>query len=121
MAPAFQMEGAWNDVSLALQPGASLPEVLARIDTILAPFGAAGAVGRDKQISAYMLEGELAQLEQFATAIPFIFLAVAAFLLNVVLSRLINLQRQEIAVLKAVGYADWRIGLHYLEMVSVIA
>lgn len=121
MAPAFQMEGAWNDVSLALQPGASLAAVLARIDAILAPYGAVGAVGRDKQLSSYMLEGELAQLEQFATAIPFIFLAVAAFLLNVVLSRLINLQRQQIAVLKAVGYSGWRIGLHYLELVSVIA
>lgn len=121
LAPAFQMEGAFNDVTLRLQPGASEPAVLAALDRLLAPYGGLDAVPRARQTSSFMLEGELAQLEQMATALPFIFLAVAAFLVNVVLSRLISLQRQQIAVLKALGYGNRRIGLHYLELVSLIA
>ena len=114
LAPAFQMEGAFNDVSLRLQPDASLDDVLVELDLILEPYGSLGAYARDKQISNYILTGELQQLESFATMFPIIFLGVAAFLLNVVLSRLINLQRQQIAVLEALGYSNGRIGLHYL-------
>ena len=120
LGPAFQMEGAFNDISLHLQPGVSGQEVLGAVDRILEPYGGLGAVTSEKQVSNFILNGELSQLEQFATVFPFIFLSVAAFLLNVVLSRLINLQRQQIAVLKALGYSNRQIGLHYLQLVSII-
>lgn len=119
-APAFDLDGAFNSVVLRLQPGASEPAVLAAIDELLEPYGGFGAVGRSHQESNYFLEEELGQLEQMATFVPVIFLAVAAFLLNVVLSRLVWLQRGQIAALKALGYSDRAIGLHYLQLVSVV-
>ncbi len=117
---AFRMEGAFNDVVVRLQPGASERDVLERVDRVLAPYGGIGAVPRSKQPSNFTLNGELQQLESMATVVPFIFLFVAAFLLNVVLSRLIHLQRPQIATLKAVGYADREVGLHYLKLVSLV-
>jgi putative ABC transport system permease protein len=47
-----------------------------------------------------------------------IFLGVAAFLLNMVLTRLLQLQRTQVAALKALGYADHEIALHYFKMMS---
>ncbi|MBN2191600.1 MAG: ABC transporter permease [Polyangiaceae bacterium] len=120
LAPAFQMQGAFNDLTLRLQPGASEPAVLEAVDTLLEPYGGLGTVGRSKQLSHFMLSGELSQLEGMASVVPVIFLGVAAFLLNVVLSRLVFLQRSQIAALKALGYRDLTIGLHFLELVSVI-
>lgn len=120
MAPAYRMEGAFNDVVLELQPGASELAVLRDLDRLLEPYGGLGAHGRDRQLSSFVLEGELSQLEQFSSVAPLIFLAVAAFLLNVVLSRLVHLQRSQIATLKAVGYSDWAIGAHFLKLVCVI-
>ena len=120
MAPAFKMEGAFNDVVLRLQPGADEHAVIAAVDRVLEPYGGLGAIGRAKQPSHFLLQGELSQLQSYAVFFPLIFLVVAAFLLNVVLSRLVSLQRQQIAVLKAVGYSDRRIALHYLELVSII-
>ncbi|MCA9651205.1 MAG: FtsX-like permease family protein [Myxococcales bacterium] len=117
---AFQMEGGFNDVVARLQPGADETTVLAAIDRVLEPYGGVGALGRAKQPSHYMLAAELQQLESMATVVPFIFLFVAAFLLNVVLSRLVTLQRPQIATLKALGYGDREVGLHYLMLVSVI-
>lgn len=117
---AYQMEGGFNDAVFRLQPGADEASVLAGIDRILEPYGGVGAVGRDKQPSNYMLNGELTQLESMAQVVPFIFLFVAAFLLNVVLSRLVTLQRPQIATLKAVGYRDRDVGLHYLQLVSIV-
>ncbi len=120
LAPAFQMEGAFNDVVLRLQPGASRAEVIDTLDRMLEPYGTFGAVGRDKQMSEYILNGEMQQLESMATVVPLIFLGVAAFILNVVLARLVHLQRSQIASLKALGYSNASVGLHYLLMVSAI-
>lgn len=48
-----------------------------------------------------------------ALILPVIFLGIAAFLLNLVLARLVSTQRDQIAVLKAFGYANWEVGLHF--------
>lgn len=120
MAQAYRMEGAFNDLSLRLHRSTDEAEVLRQLDDLLAPYGGVGAVARDKQLSNFILEGEMSQLEQMATVVPFIFLGVAALLLNIVLGRLVNLQRQQIAALEALGYAKSRIALHYLELVSVV-
>ena len=86
---------------------------------MLDPYGGFPAVGRARQESNYIVTEEMEQLRSWATVVPLIFLSVSAFLLNVVLSRLVSLQRPEIATLKAIGYGDWEIGLHFLKLVSV--
>ena len=72
-------------------------------------------------MSSKILDDELAQNRSMSTAIPAVFLGVAAFLLNLVLGRLIATQRTEIGTLKAFGYTDLEVGLHYLSysLVSV--
>ena len=117
---AFQMEGAFNDVVLRLEPGADETAVLVEADRILAPYGGLGAYGRDLQVSHSILTGELQQIEALVVFLPGVFLAVAAFLLNVVFSRLVTLQRAQIAIIKAVGYGNATIAFHYIKMVCVI-
>ncbi|MGB5697030.1 MAG: ABC transporter permease [Polyangiales bacterium] len=120
IAAAFQMEGAFNDLVLRLDPEADERAVLIAIDRTLAPYGGLGAYGRDLQVSNSILEGELAQIEAEVVFLPGAFLAVAAFLLNVVFSRMVTLQRGQIAVIKAVGYGNSAIAFHYLKMVFLI-
>jgi putative ABC transport system permease protein len=120
IAPAYRMEGAFNDAALRLEPGASLPAVLEAVDRELAAYGGRHAVGRDKQPSNYALTNELGVLRSIALVIPTVFLAVAAFLVNVVVSRLVFLERTQIAVLKALGFTDRRIAAHYLALVALI-
>src|SRR5581483_9949925 len=90
------------------------------LDRLLAPYGGLGAYGREDQISHRILDQELNHQRVNATVFPIIFLGVAAFLLNVVLTRQIGTQREQIAALKALGYADREIGLHYLKLVMAI-
>jgi putative ABC transport system permease protein len=111
---AAGVRGAFNDVALRLAPGASRPAVLAAVDSVLAPYGGVGAVGRDRQPSHRILEGEFRSLRVFGVTLPLIFLAVTVFLLNVVLARLVATQRGEIAALKAFGYTDREVGVHFL-------
>ena len=92
----------------------------AGVDRLLAPYGGDGAVGRSRQLSNRILISELGQLAGIAGMVPLVFLGVSAFLINVVLGRLIALQRPEIAALKAIGYANAEIGRHYLGLVAVV-
>ncbi len=119
LAATFDMQGAFNDVSLTLAPGSDTADVITRVDRLLAPYGGLGAYGHDEQISARFLRDELAQNRVSGTIVPAIFLGVAAFLLNVVLARLVATERTQIGVLKAFGYSDLAIGLHYLGLALV--
>jgi putative ABC transport system permease protein len=121
LAAAYNMEGGFNQVSLGLSPDASVPEVLADVDRMLDPYGGRGAVARNRQFSAWMLENELNQLQSFGFMIPLIFLGVAAFILNIAMSRALALQRPQIAALKALGYSNLELGWHYLKWAMLIA
>ena len=121
LAAAFNMEGAFNDVTLDLAPGADEEEVVERLDDLVRPYGGLGAHGRRDQISNRFLSDEIRQLQRMGTIIPSIFLSVAAFLLNVVLTRIIALQRDQIAALKAFGYSNFAVGVHFLKLVLGVA
>jgi putative ABC transport system permease protein len=121
LASAFDMEGGFNDVALGLTVGASVDDVIARLDRLLDPYGGRGAVPRALQLSHWTLENELAQLQSFGFVLPLIFLSVAAFILNVALARALALQRPQIAALKALGYSNVALGWHYLKWALLIA
>lgn len=119
LGPAYDMAGAFNEVVLTLSPGADTARVIAGIDRLLEPYGGLGAYTRVDQPSHFILAGELDQVRTMGTVIPAVFLSVAAFLLNIVLGRMIATQRTELAVLKAFGYSDAEVGRHYLQFALV--
>lgn len=120
LAGVFDMKGAFNDLTLTLTPEASEPEVIRRLDALTERYGGLGAYGRSDQQSHEFLDNELKELRGMALVVPSIFLGVAAFLLNVVISRTVGTQREQIAALKAFGYTRWEVMLHYLKFVAVI-
>jgi putative ABC transport system permease protein len=119
MGPAFDLDGAFNDVVLALAPGANEAEVIAQVDRLLEPYGGGFAYGRKNQVSHSLLSDEIAQNRVTGTVLPVVFLGVAVFLLNVVLRRLVSMQRDQIGVLKAFGYSNGTVALHFLSFAGV--
>ena len=120
MAAAWDMRGAFNQVAVRLAPGANEGEVIEALNQTLAPYGGINAYGREDQLSHRMLNSEIREQQVMGTVLPSIFLLVAAFLLQTVMTRHIGLQREQIAALKALGYDNRRIAWHYLRMVLVI-
>ncbi|MGD8841826.1 MAG: ABC transporter permease, partial [Gammaproteobacteria bacterium] len=120
LANAYDMQGAFNYAVLTLTRGADEQEVIDRIDEILKPYGGIGAFAREYQPSNRFLAQELQQLENLSGLFPIIFLGVAAFLLNVVVTRLVGTQREQIAALKAFGYSNLTVAIHYLQMIMLI-
>lgn len=121
LSAALDMEGAFNEVSFTLAPGALVENVNDQIDLLIEPYGGEGAYPREDQVSHNLITEELNQLEAMAFLLPMIFLAVAAFLLNIVVNRLIALQREQIAILKAFGYSNLAVAVHYMKLVLMIA
>lgn len=119
LAAAFDMQGAFNDVSMALAPGAVEADVIAAVDRVLAPWGGTGAYGRDEQLSDLFFSSEIEETEITSVMLPAIFLGVTAFLLHMVLARLVATQREQIAVLKAFGYSNGAVASHYAQLALV--
>jgi len=120
LAAAFDMQGAFNDVACQLSSDATEADVLRQLDQLTASYGGLGAIGRADQSSHKFVTNELQELRGMALVVPTIFLTVSAFLLNMVVSRLIGLQREQIAALKAFGYTRREIGWHYTKLVVLL-
>jgi putative ABC transport system permease protein len=117
---AFDLDGAFNDLSLALLRGADVQDVVADLDRLLERYGGVGAYERADQLSNWFLMNEIEQLRTLSRILPTVFLVVAAFLTNMVLARLIAIERSEVGLLKAFGYTRREIAWHYLKLVMVI-
>jgi putative ABC transport system permease protein len=115
LATAFQLYGAFNNVAIALAPGAAEGTVIADVDRLLAPYGGRGAYGRSNHPSHRRVDDEIRVLQGLAIAFPLVFLSVAAFMTNSVMSRQVALQREQIAMLKACGYSNAQVGAHYFK------
>jgi putative ABC transport system permease protein len=119
LAAAYEMTGAFNDVVVRTARDASIGDVLHRLDLAFSEYGGVGAIERADQPSAFFVANELEQLATLALVFPVLFLAVASFLVHMVIGRLIATQREQIAALKAFGYRDTEIGLHYAKLLAL--
>jgi putative ABC transport system permease protein len=117
---AFDLDGAFSNVVIKLAPGADADRVIERLDQLLEPYGGVGAISRKDQLSNVFLDAELKQMRAMVRVLPTIFLVVAAMLVNMTLSRLITLEREQIGLLKAIGYTPRAVALHYVEFVAMI-
>ena len=120
LAGLLDLREGVNDIALRLSAGASEASVIAAVDRVLDPYGGQGAYGRGSQPSHVMLEDHISPLTALAAVVPSIFLVVAIFLINMVLSRLVSTERSQIGMLKAFGYSNARLARHYLSLALLI-
>lgn len=118
---AYDMKGAFNEALLSLTRDASQPAVLAAADRALEPYGGLKAYGREDHTSDRYVSEEIRGLRVQRAVVPPIFLAVAAFLLSIVISRMVQAERGQIGLMKAFGYTNVEVGAHYFKLVLIIA
>lgn len=118
---AFDMGGAFNNVSLSLSRDANEEDVLRALDQLLDPYGGTGAYGRDRQQSHQFVDSEITQLRIMSYVLPPIFFGISIFLVNLVVGRIVALERAEIGLLKAIGYSDLEVSVHYLMLAALTA
>lgn len=119
LSVALGLDGAFNNVIATVAPGGDLLEVKAHLDRVLEPYGGQVAYDRDENPSIRMVEEEIKGLKAGAVAFPAVFLSIAAFMTSAALTRLVHLQREQIAQLKAFGYSARTIALHYFKFALI--
>jgi putative ABC transport system permease protein len=120
LAAAFDLRGAFNDVSISLMPFADEAEVIGQVDRLLDIYGGIGAYARKDHVSHATLNGNIEQLRTSIVLAAPIFVGVVAFLLHMVMMRHVETEREYIGVLKAFGYGNWTIAWHYQALVTII-
>jgi putative ABC transport system permease protein len=121
LAAALDLTDSYNEFLVQLERSASPDEVIRKLDTLLARYGGISAYPRSEQISDRFVTNELSQLSEMTGILPPIFLGVAAFLINMVLSRLIDAEHDVIGLLMAFGYRGGSIMLHYAKIAVALS
>ena len=121
LAALLDRTGAFDNLAVKLRAGIRPEPVIDQIDTLLEPYGSWGAIDRTEQTSNAFIDGEITQLRTIAYILPPIFLGITIFLVNMVIGRIVTLERTEIGLLKALGYSDAAILLHYLLLAGLVA
>ncbi|SFG35195.1 putative ABC transport system permease protein [Desulfotomaculum arcticum] len=109
----LNLQGQVNQVLVTLAPGTDAEKVAEQVKSILEPYGNLADYPRKQQLSNAMLEGELDGLKASSRFMPAIFLGIAAAIQFVILGRLVRSQRLQIGVMKALGYNNRQVILHY--------
>lgn len=120
LATAYDMDGAFNNVVVDVAPGGNPVPIIAELNRLLEPYGGLLAYDRRDHASAKQLDDEIAILNGMSIAFPVVFLSIATFMTSAVLTRIIRLQREQIAQLKAFGYSPAQVGIHYMKFALVI-
>ncbi|MFQ6548462.1 FtsX-like permease family protein [Aestuariibius sp. 2305UL40-4] len=121
LAAALDRTGAFDNLTIKLRPGFPAEPVIDQIDILLKPYGTWGAIDRSEQVSNSFIDSEITQLQTIAYVLPPIFLGITVFLVNMVMGRIVTLERTEIGLLKALGYTNVTIALHYLMLAGLVA
>lgn len=113
-------KGQVNDIVITLENGVSFDSLKDSLQAELKPYGVRSIVPRKDQTSHAILTSEIKQIRTMTKTLPVVFLGVAAIILYTMLRRLIEQQRTVIGNLKAFGFTDREIVLHYLSYPVVI-
>ena len=114
MSRLFEAESLVNEFVLTLLPHTEFEDIKEEIEQILDPYGCYSVYERADQFSVAILQMEIDQVGRMSTAVPFVFLAVAAIILYIALLRLVEQQRTQAGTLMALGLGQRSIMLHYL-------
>ncbi len=120
MKNLFPQENGFNDLVFNTLPDTDFEELKSVLEYELKTYGVIAIFPREDQMSHLLLTGELDGLQAMTKALPILFLSIAAMILYIVLKRLIEQQRGQIGILKAMGYTQTEVIVHYLSYALVI-
>lgn len=117
----FGFSGSINDLSLLVNEGTDIDKAKDDVKKILKEFGVTEVIDRENQLSSKMLSEEMKGLKSTGGSFPVVFFIVAAVIIYITMSRMVENQRTQIGVLKAFGFSNFQVLLHYLSFSALIA
>lgn len=118
---ALDLKSACNNIVGLADDPEQLDTILDEADKILDSFGVFAKTKRENQLSNRFITDEIKGLAVSARIVPTLFLGIAALIILILLNRMVRTERTQIGLMKAFGYSNWSIGLHYIQYGLVLA
>ena len=114
MMSILGMEGVYNDLSFSFEEGVRYADVRDELRDTLEKYGLIELYEKEDLFSYLMMEEEISGGRSMSTTLPMTFIGMAAVVLYLMLKRIIEQDRTQIGTLKAFGYSNRTILLHYI-------
>jgi putative ABC transport system permease protein len=121
LATDLGLADSFNDLAIRLAPGTATAGVTEALDRLLASFAGVDIHDRARQYSHAFVSSQLEELDSIGVLVPAIFLGVAVFLLHASMLRIVELQKAQIGIVRALGFDGRTIGWHYVKFALVLA
>lgn len=112
--------GSFNELLFTVNDQSKIDDIVDSMETKLDKYGVKRIIKREDQLSNNMLTQEVDGIEKMAKTIPVLFLLVAAIIIFIMLSRIVQNDRMAIGVLKALGYGNISVLSHYTKYALLI-
>lgn len=115
-------QGSYNDIVIKVSDAyqGRIDSIVDQLEDELERYGVSSVVKREDQLSHSVMMQEVDSLGVMSTAMTVVFLFVAAIIISIMLSRLVRKDRMAIGVMKAIGYTDKQVLLHYVKYAVLI-
>ena len=107
-------EGLYTQLSIALENGYSFKDLEQPLRSALNPYGLISIQEQEKQDSIYSVKDAISLMANVGYTFPFLFLAVAVFMLYVIIKKIVDRDRTLIGAMKAFGLSDMEMISAYL-------
>jgi len=109
-----------NEIVVKLTPGADVNELKSQIANIAMPSGGGVILDRTQLLSWVQMNNDVTQFGQIGSVFPIIFFLVAAAIIFISVSKNVEIQRDQIGNMKALGISRSAITFHYLSYTLLI-
>jgi putative ABC transport system permease protein len=113
--------GSINNIAAEIASDADTNTIIQTIQNTLKPYTLKSTTRRADQPSNAALQLDLSGYKTISTMMPALILLVAAVSVYAMLERQVRAQRQQIGLMKALGYSSGTVTAHYLTFALVIA
>ena len=117
----FDLKGSINNISIQISNGSDVKTVKDDVKKALKNYGVKSVIDRDEQTSSKMISEEIKQLKSMGGTFPVIFFMVASVIIYIMMGRMVENQRTQIGVLKAVGFTNVQVLSYYMSYSAIIA
>ncbi|WP_297427243.1 FtsX-like permease family protein [Clostridium sp.] len=117
----FDYKGLVNNISIKLSSGSNVENAKDDIKKVLRNYGVKSVIDRDEQTSSKMISEKIKQLKSMGGSFPVIFFMVASIIIYIMMGRMVENQRVQIGVLKALGFTNLQVLTYYMSYSAIIA
>lgn len=115
------LDGMVNSLGMTVKEGTDIGKAKDDIEKLFREYGVTAVTDRDAQVSYKLVSEKMKGYQSLGTAFPVIFFIVAAVIIFITMGRMVENQRVQIGVLKAFGFSDLQVLVHYLSFSALIA